>query len=181
MDTIAHINEKVLTSALLFEATGKSSAAIDSFSGWLLAALAASVAFLLGNIDKLSSHLSAGVLRSLLSIFLTVAVLGVLEKMLAVVLAGASAGAAVGRVMGGEVASRGIVLDVTVIFKEAEKAILPPARWVVRRSFGKAASGDIVAAARTMTRLAQIQGMVAMVQAVMVLRCVYLISKSVAF
>lgn len=106
-----HIHEKVLVSALLFESVGKSSAAIDSFSSWLLAAFAGAITFLVGNLDSFSDHLPPTALRCCISLFLVVALLGIVEKMLATVIAGASAGAAVGRQMGAQLAERGIVPD----------------------------------------------------------------------
>lgn len=176
-----NIQEKALVSVLLFEAVGESSAAIDSFSNWLLIGFAGAITFLIGNLDSLSGHLPPATLHCCISLFLVVASLGIAEKILATVIAGARAGAAIGREMGAEIASRGIELDVSVIFSQTETAILQPMRWFVKRSFQKAISGDIAATSRTITKWAQIQGALALIQALTILWAVYIIARSLIF
>lgn len=176
MVEIENIHEKVLVNSLLFEAAGKASATIDSFSNWLLAGFAAAITFLLGNLGSLSDQLSSSRVQYCAYLFIAVLVLGIFEKILATVIAAASAGASVGREIGAQNAERGIELQPAVIFSEAEKAILPPMRRFVSRSFMKAASGDITAAARTFTAAAQIQGLLVATQVVIILRAVYVIA-----
>src|SRR5690606_21378355 len=140
---------KALVNSLLFEAVGKSSAIIDAFSGWLLAGLAAATTFLITNYASLPSSFCVHQLQVIAYIFLAVLVLGVIEKLLASMVSAASSGSAVGRELGIKNAEMGIKLDFSVVFSEAERAILPPMRYFVRRSFKKASTGDLTAAART--------------------------------
>jgi hypothetical protein len=178
---VEHVHEKVLVSSLLFEAIGKASATIDSFSNWLLAGFAAAITFMLGNFEALSSHVSNWSVRYCAYLFIGVLVLGIGQKLLATLVAAASAGAALGRKMGNENAERGIELDPDAIFSEMERAILPPMRRFVTSSFAKVKRGDLTAAARSFSVVAQIQGILVAVQVVCVLRAVYVLATEMAF
>jgi hypothetical protein len=181
MTEIENIHEKVVVNSILFEAVGKASATIDSFSNWLLAGFGAAITFLLGNLKSLPSQLPGTSLRYCAYLFFGVLVIGILEKILATVVASASAGATIGREIGNKISEKGIELQPTVIFRESERAILPPMRWFVSRSFKKVAAGDITAAARSFTVVAQIQGILVAVQVVFILRAVYVLAKDMAF
>lgn len=107
--------------------------------------------------------------------------MGVIEKLLASVISAASSGAAVGRELGVKNAEMGIELNFSVVFSEAERAILPPMRYFVRRSFEKASSGDLTAAARTFTLIAQVQGLLALIQVGLVFFAVVIFVNNVNF
>jgi len=178
---IEHVHEKALVSSLLFEAVGKASATIDSFSNWLLAGFAAAITFLLGNLEALSGQVSNWSVRYCAYLFIGVLVLGIGQKLLATVVAAASAGAALGRQMGNENAERGVELEPEAIFSEMERAILPPMRGFVSKSFAKVRRGDLTAAARSFSVTAQVQGLLVALQVICVLRAVYVLAKELAF
>jgi hypothetical protein len=178
---IKNVHEKVLVNALLFEAVGKGSAIIDSFSNWLLAGFAAAITFLLGNLQAVSGYVSKPNVQYCAYLFIGVLLLGILEKILATIVGSASAGAATGREIAAENIKQGIKLEPQVIFQESERAILRPMRWFVSRSFKKAQVGDLTAAARLFTLVAQIQGLIVALQVLVVLRAVYVIAKGMAF
>lgn len=168
MSPIENITEKNLVNNLLFGAISQSSERVDSFSWWLLAGYSAITAFILGNPAVAADHLTKSMLHCFLSGFILVLVLGIFEKFLAILIGAASAGAAVGREITIQL-QPGTELMFSVIFTEVERAIFPPMRWLVQRSFRKAAEGDITAASRNFTRLAQIQGICVALQALTVL------------
>lgn len=181
MAEIENVREKVLVNSLLFAAVGKGSAIIDSFSNWLLAGFAAAITFLLGNLQAVSEYVSKSSVQYCAYLFFGVLVLGILEKILATIVGSASAGAAAGREIAADNFKQDIELDPAVIFRESEKAILRPMRWFVSRSFKKAQAGDLTAAARSFTLVAQIQGFFVALQVLVVLRAVYVIAKGMAF
>jgi hypothetical protein len=176
-----YLDEKLLVSSLLFASSGKASAIIDSFSNWLLAGFAAAITFLLGNIESLSDYLPGDTLQYCAYLFFVVLVLGIIEKIIATVVASASAGATVGRQIASQNLDSGAQLQASVIFSESLRAVLPPMRWFVARSFRKTESGDVTAAARAFTKCAQAQGLLVVAQVACVLRAVYVIADTVAF
>ena len=181
MAAIPNIHEKVLVNSLVFEAVGKASRTIDSFSNWLLAGFAAAITFLLGNLESLSGQISSSGVQYCAYLFIAALILGILEKILATVIAAASAGAAIGREIGTQNAERDIELQPDVFFSEMERTVLRPMRWFVRRSFAKAKSGDLTAAARSFAATVQVQGLLVTLQVVVVLRAVYVLAQELAF
>ena len=49
--------------------------------------------------------------------------------------------------------------DVSVFMSEYERGLLPPIRWIARSAMNKAKGGDIVAAARMIAKLSQVQAL----------------------
>jgi hypothetical protein len=181
LDNIDHVHEKVLVSALLFASLGKGSEKVDTFSNWLLAGFAAAVSFLLANIGSLASHVPSKTLQELVTAFLIVFALGLVEKMLAVVVAAASAGSAIGREMGDKIAATGTEVDIAYLLSEIERAVFPPIRRLVRRSFAKAQSGDLTAAARAYSHCVEAQIFLVLIQGGAVLWSVWLLARNVKF
>ena len=85
------------------------------------------------------------------------------------------------REIGTQNADRGIELQPDVLFSEMERTVLPPMRWFVRRSFAKAKSGDLAAAARSFAATVQVQGLLVALQVVVVLRALYVLAQELAF
>ncbi|HTF94729.1 MAG TPA: hypothetical protein VL995_01230 [Cellvibrio sp.] len=181
MSQIENLQEKAFVSSLLFESVGKASAMIDTFSNWLLGGFAASIAFLIGNFSTISGKVPNSSLKCIIYLFLAVLVVGVIQKYLATIVMSASAGAAVGRELGTKYAENGVELDVDVVFAESASAILPPIRYFVRNSFKKASAGNITAAARSFTIIAQVQGLLTLLQAAIIFYAVALIANHLAF
>lgn len=181
MEDIPNIHEKVLVSALLSESTGKSSETLDAFSGWLLAGFAASVTLLLSNLSSLESYLSCAALHEFLMLFVAVVILGIAEKMLAVIVAGATAGAAIGRELGPKAAENETPLDINVVLTEMEKSVIWPMRWFVKRSYAKAKAGNILSAPRAFAKCVQIQGLLTLLQAVFVVLAICAVSNAIVF
>ena len=181
MNQIENLQEKTFVSSLLFESVGKASAMIDTFSNWLLGGFAAAITFLISNFSTISSKVPSHYLQCAIYLFLVVLILGIVQKYLATIVMSASAGAAVGRELGNKYAENGIELDTEVVFSESENAILPPMRYFVRNSFKKASAGNITAAARSFTIIAQVQGLLTLSQAAIIFYTVILIANNLVF
>lgn len=178
---IDHIHERVLVSNLLLGAIGASSRNMDLFSSWLLAGFAAVAAGIFANLSEATQHLSPHVLDTFFACFFAAVILGIVAKLLAVLVAGASTGAAIGRAEGARAAESGVELDVPFFFSEVERAIIWPARWFVKRSFAKAAKGDLSASARSFTVVVQVQALCMFAQALVVLWVVGVVACSASF
>jgi hypothetical protein len=161
---IEHLQEKFFASTLLTLGAGKSSAAADSFSGWILAGFAAVLTFLLGNLDSLGTYLPITTLRNAAYIFVAAIVPAALAKVISVVVVGASEAAALGREVGKSAADQGIDLDLSVALRECEKAFFPPMNQLIKRSLKKMERGDLAASARGLTKWTQVQVMLVLLE-----------------
>jgi hypothetical protein len=178
MNEIKNLHEQVFVNNLRAEMNGKACAIIDSFSGWLLSGFAASSALLVSQYDSVSKHLVASTIQAFLFLFLWSLIFGIIQKYLAVLVMAHSQGSSVGRDLGEKAAKRSIKLDFEIILSEMEKTILPPARWLVSRSYNKLKNGDLVSSTRNFSRLLQIQGMLAIIQAILMLIAIFKVASS---
>lgn len=179
---IEHLQEHVLASNLLFGAIGVSSRNMDAFSSWLLAGFAAVAAVVFANLGAASAHLTAYAVHTFFVALFVVVVLGIVAKFIAVIVAGASAGAAIGHAEGARLASSGVELDIPFFFSKVAQAVIPPARWFVKRSFAKVADrGDVSGAARSFTVAVQVQALCMFAQTLVVLWVVGVVAFSATF
>jgi hypothetical protein len=103
------------------------------------------------------------------------AALTVTEKYLASVIVGAAETGARAAEVGRQLADDEIEIDFSVVFRELEAATLPPMRWFVGRSFSKVKTGDFAASGRNFARCAQIQGLLVLFVAALVLWALWVI------
>jgi hypothetical protein len=161
---IEHLQEKFLASTLLTVGAGKSSAALDSFAGWLLAGFAAVLTFLLGHLDSLGKYLSAGSIRHAAYIFIGAMAAVVVEKAISVIVVGSAEASAIGREVGKATSDQRIELDLPVALRECEKAFFPPGNKLFRRSLAKMEAGDLAAYARGLTKVSQVQSVFVLIE-----------------
>jgi hypothetical protein len=151
------LQARIAAGRILSLASGRVSAALDQFSGWLLSGFGVAFALIVANIDAVSKHVTISALQAALGFFLSALGVGVIAKLLsAMVTAGAEAaeqGAAIGR----DLAERQVEVDVKRMFQESEKAFFWPVRLLVSAAFRKANTGDFAAAGRMHTKIAQVQ------------------------
>jgi len=178
MTEIPNIHEQVFVNALRAEMNGKASATIDSFSGWLLAGFGAASALLVSQFETVSKHIDSSTIKCFLSLFLWSLVLAVVQKYLSVIVTAHSQGSAIGREMGEKNSEKGIKLNFDLVLAEMEKSTLPPGRWLLSRSFAKLKQGDLVSSTRTFSKLMQIQSIIAVVQAILMLMATYIVARS---
>ncbi len=180
MAALENVEEKVLASTLLIAIAGQSSANVDRFSGWLLAGYAGAVTILLVNSQSIQAHFPTDPLPSAIYVLVAVLALAIAQKLIAVPLAGAAAAAPLGRHLVNDLVARGVTLDVSVFFAEIERAMIPPMRWLVARSFRKAQAGDLTAAARNISKFGQVQALLVAGQAILVLIQILCVARSLA-
>ena len=176
MTEIPNLHEQVFVGALLSEGNGKASAALDSFSGWLLAGFGASATLFVTQFESISKHIAAPIIREFLFLFFWSLGIGIIQKYVAVILAFHSQVSAIGRELGEKAAVKSIPLNFDIIFSEIEKATLPPMRWYAALSFAKVKKGDLVSNFRNYTRILQIQGFLVFAQAVLILVALFTIA-----
>jgi hypothetical protein len=172
---ISHLHEQVFANSLLTLGAGKSSAALDTFSGWLLGGFGAALALLLSNLDSVRPFLPIPVVKLAAFIFIIAAVIGVAEKYLAALVSGAVEAFVVSSELGEKMGDRDIALDFSVIFAETERAAFGPARWIVRRMFKRVRQGDLVVSGRFFSRCSQVQGILVLCEAFLILLATCLI------
>jgi hypothetical protein len=160
---------------------GKLSEIFDKFSSWLFVGYGGAVTFLITNADKLSNNVPPQTLRCAVQMLLPVAVFAIVGKYLAGIVGSASAGAAAGREIGEQFDKQGPLEDIRVVFAEMFAALYWPASWLARKSFEKMQAGDINVGARRAYKLAQVQGFLAIGQALFILYAIYQLATNVRF
>lgn len=166
---VRNLHEQVFANSLLTIGAGKSSSALDTFSGWLLGGFGAALALLLSNLDSVSPYIPIAVVKNAAFVFILAAVLGVAEKYLAAIVSGAVEGFFLGTDLGERTAEREIELDLSVVFTETERAAFRPAKWIARRMLRKFRQGDLVASGRFFSRCSQVQGILVLCEAILVI------------
>jgi len=164
-----YLQEKVLAGSLLTFSAGKAARVIDSFVSWLMGGAGLALALLIGNLEHLAPYMAIATVRHAAKLFLAGASLLVIEKYLASFIVGVAETAAYAADVGRQLAADQIKIDFSVVFREFEAAVLRPMRWFVGRSYAKAQRGDFSASGKNLARCAQIQGLLALAVAVLVL------------
>jgi hypothetical protein len=152
MQPVANIVEKLLAAKMLASAAGHSSSQLSSFSGWLITGFAAGFGLLLANIESISKFVEPRRVGLAILFFLGAVLVHVVQRWLAAITAGSIAA---GNDAGTASANHNQEIDFKVVFAEMERASYRPARWFIRRSFAKVASGDLAGAGRMQFKLAQ--------------------------
>jgi hypothetical protein len=168
---IEFVKEKLLVSDVFAHSAANLSPAIDSFASWILGGFGAGLALLLANLDKVQHFIDVSTIRRAGLLFLAAIVVGIVEKLLALVVTTASRNFAAGRTIGAKFEG----IDIQAYFREAEKGFFIPARWLAARSFKKLLSGDLAAMPRAIIRLAQVQIWIALAEAALIVRAIYTI------
>lgn len=173
MQNIPNIHEQVFVSAILSETNGKTSSILDSFSGWLVGGFGAATVLLVSQFESISKHVDSNAIHGILLLFFWSLGAAIIEKYLAAGVASHSQSSATGREMGEKAAAASIPLDLEIIFKETEKSLLPPLRWFASRSFTKLKEGDVLSGVRMITLVTQIQGVLVLIQGLLVMAAIY--------
>jgi len=170
MIPVPHLHEQLLAARLLIESGGKTSRALDAFAGWLLVGSAAFLAFLLAHqVIRLDVHSRSGWL-------LVIAALGtVVQKYLALLVASIAESYRIGREAGdaylaAQRAEGGPVeFNITAYYAYVLAALFPLQRRLARPFLEKAARGDFLAGARFALKLGEVQGMIVLIDALLII------------
>ncbi|MBL0211977.1 MAG: hypothetical protein IPQ13_13865 [Holophagaceae bacterium] len=176
MQDIPNKNEQIFVSTLLSDINGKTSSILDAFSGWLVAGFGAASVVLVSQYESIAKHLGVEAIHQFLILFLCSLAIGVIEKYLFVGITSNSQGFAVGFDLGEKAKAKSITLDFEIINAEVSKSVLPPMRWLVTNSISKVTNGDLISSTRSFTRLLQIQGFLALAQALLIMVAIFKIA-----
>lgn len=143
-------NDKILVGSLLTMVSGRITASLDIFAGWVLAGFGAALAFLLGNSANIEGFLDIASLRAATKIFVWAAVIGVIGRYFGATIVAIAATGAKGEKLGEKHAGN----ITTGFLTEMERATPWFARWWIRRSFDKMRRGDFAASGRFLMWLA---------------------------
>ena len=163
------INERIAAQRTLLAVTRHVGNALPSFSTWLLGGFGAAFALVLANIDTASKFIAVTHIRFGLLVFLASLAIAVLATYLS-----ATVKAALGAQEEGEALSVAIValpgeFDLALYIREYERGLLPPIRWVVHGQMKKVMRGDVVAGARMIAKLSQVQALLVVSQSILAL------------
>jgi hypothetical protein len=155
---------KVMAADVLALAATKVSTGADQFANWLLAGIAAALALLVSNLEKVQPFIEVSAIRTAARWFMVAFIVGVFEKLLALWISSAAGGFIEARQIGKESQK----IDLSVYFEESKKAFFRPIRWIPNRNFDRILKGDVVAASRAFVKISHIQAALAIVEAVFV-------------
>ncbi|MET3930575.1 hypothetical protein ABIE51_002462 [Lysobacter sp. OAE881] len=162
---VEHGAELMHARTIMIQASAKASSLVDTYSTWLMAGLAAFVAVLISNQEKVAKLVTPEMLTSSLVILFIVVAIGIVQKAVAVMVAASAAGENVGR----DVAERGeAVAGFSIVIREILAGTLPPIRWFMRRRLLRVLRGDIAADGKSTYQFAQAQTVLAIVQMLLV-------------
>ena len=159
----------VIAAAMIADVAGRVSGKFDTFATWLLAAFGAALALLLSSHDALAMLPLANV-RGLGQLFLWAVVVTVVEKYVAIIVSGGAEASASGRALvlehlkGRRERGQSTELDFRIFSDAMMKSLFRPGRWIAARSIRKVMSGDLTAGSRQQLKLAQVQGMLVLIE-----------------
>lgn len=163
------LNARTAAQHTLLAATRRVSDGLPTFSSWLLAGLGAAFSLVVANIEKVSTFIEITHIRFGLIVFLLSLVVAVVATYLSTIVKVALGAHEDGEALGKRLAASPGPIDIDLFLSEFERGLLPPIRWLARSSMKKAKSGDIVAGARMIAKLSQVQALLVAAQSVLAL------------
>ena len=156
----------------LLAATRRVSEGLPAFSTWLLAGLGAALSLVVANIDKVSKFIEITHIRFGLIVFLISLGVAVLSTYLSTIVKVVLGSLEDGEALGKRLAASPDPIDIDLFIAKFERGLLPPIRWFAHSSMNKAKSGDVVAGARMIAKLSQVQALLVASQSILTLLAV---------
>lgn len=163
------LSEKIAAQQTLLAATKRVGEALPAFSTWLLGGLGAAFTLVVANIEAVSRFIEITHIRFGLIIFLISLGVAVLATYLSTIVKAALGAQEDGEALGKRIIASAGSFDVSLFISEYERGLLPPIRWIARSSLNKAKDGDIVAGARMIAKLSQVQALLVAGQSILAL------------
>jgi hypothetical protein len=165
----AQLQSRVLAATALAEMSGKLSAKFDRFASWLLAGFGGAIALLLTN--QGAGLVPPRTVRACAILFGWAVIVIVVEKYVAIIVSAGSDGAAFSRILILEhmklkrELAQSPDIDIKTFADEIRRPMIRwPARWLASKQIRKTLSGDHTAGSRPLMYLAQIQGLLTLVE-----------------
>jgi hypothetical protein len=153
----------------LIAATRRVGDALPSFSAWLLGGLGAAFTLVLANIETVTRFIEITHIRFGLIIFLISLAVAVLATYLGTIVKAALGAQEDGDLLARRVYATGKAFDAQTFFSEYERGLLPHIRWIAGFQMRKAKAGDVVASARMIAKLSQVQALLVVAQSLLAL------------
>ena len=163
------LNEKTAAQQALLASTRRVGEALPAFSMWLLGGLGAVFTLVAANIEKVSRFIEITHIRFGLIMFLISLAVAVLATYISTVVKAALGAQEDGEALGKRIISSAANFDVSLFMSEFERGLFPPIRWLAGFSMNKIKAGDIVAGARMIAKLSQVQALLVAVQSILAL------------
>lgn len=163
------INERTAAQKTLIAATRRVGDALPPFSTWLMGGSGATLALVVANIDTVSKFIEITHIRFGLIVFILSLAVAVVATYLSTMVKTALGGLEDGEALGKEIRSTTNTFDLRLYMTEYERGLFPPIRWLARSSMKKAMLGDVVAGARMIAKLSQVQALLVACQSLLTL------------
>ena len=164
MENHPELHERITAGRLLTLAASHTSESLSSFGNWLLIGVGATFSLVLANLGALQSFVELASIRLGLIFLLVAIVLGVLQRWLAAITSANFAVSEKAAAIGASLDEQGIDLNFEVLFREIERGLYFPGKWLAQRGSKKVLAGDFAAAGRVSAAIAQVQGLLVIVQ-----------------
>jgi len=163
------LNSRLAAQQTLLSATRRVSDALPSFSTWLLGGFGAAFSLVVANIENVSKFIEISHIRFGLIVFLISLAVAVLATYLSTVVKAALGAQEDGEALGKLFAATEGGIDAQLFMTEYKRGLLPPIRWMAQSSLKKAEAGDVVAGARLIAKLSQLQALLVVIQSILAL------------
>jgi hypothetical protein len=168
-DEEAPLSEHMAAKETLLAATRRVGDALPPFSKWLLVGTGAAFTLVLSNIGTVSKFIMITHIRFGLIVFLLSLAIAVLATYLATIVKAALASLDDGEALGKKIGTQKKRFDIALYVSEYQRGLIPPIRWFARAAMNNAKSGDIVAVARMIAKLSQVQALLVASQGILAL------------
>lgn len=163
------LNEHDAASQSLVAAAREVNKSLRSFSEWLIAGVGVAFSLLIANVEKVSQFICASYVRTALLLLLVGLVISVMARLLSAMVSASLGSFKVGNALAKKITDSGRPFDVNVFITEFERGLFPYQRWLTKKSLTKAKAGDSVASARMIAKLSQVQAMLVLAEALLVI------------
>jgi hypothetical protein len=176
-----HIHTRLLAARVLTEVASTINKSMNEFSGWLMAGVGAAFSLLIANLDKIGDFVALlNVKRSLLLLLLSL-FFGIIARFLAAMVSASAQAGSVASSITEAMLAQGKMIDLPTFLTEYSRGMPPWARWLSRRMMEKVRGGDLAAASRMVARISQVQTVLVLIQACLVLAAASVIFLGVDF
>jgi hypothetical protein len=168
----APIDERTAAKKSLIAATRRAGDALPPFSSWLMGGSGAALSLVVAKIETVSKFIAITHIRFGLIVFLISLGIAILAIYLSTIVKAALGAQEDGEALAKEIADTTEKFDALLYMTEYERGLLPPIRWIARSSMKKALLGDVVAGARMIAKLSQVQALLVVGQSILALLAV---------
>jgi hypothetical protein len=158
-------NAQDMAIAGLVVAASKVNESLGSFSGWLIAGVGAAFSLLLANYEAVSRFICISHVQIALLLLIFGLIVSILARLLSAMVSSALGSHEASTALVKRLIDAGEKFNLNIFINEFERGLFPYQRWVARHAMAKALSGDVVASARFIAKLSQVQALLVLGEA----------------